>query len=104
MCIRDWRGTVTADVGQAVQSAKAGQVQFRVEKQGIIHGGIGKASFAEAALVENATAFIGAVVRAKPSGVKGTYVKKAVKLKRRRGRQLDVDPTNASTARKQLGI
>jgi len=71
-------GTVTADVGQAVQLAKAGQVQFRVEKQGIIHAGIGKASFAEAALVENATAFIGAVMRAKPSGVKGTYVKKAV--------------------------
>ena len=71
-------GTVTTDVAQAVQLAKAGQVQFRVEKQGIIHAGIGKASFAEAALIENANAFIGAVVRAKPSGAKGTYVKKAV--------------------------
>ncbi len=71
-------GTVTMDVAQAVQLAKAGQVQFRVEKQGIVHAGIGKASFAEAALIENANAFIGAVVRAKPSGAKGTYVKKAV--------------------------
>lgn len=71
-------GTVTADVTQAVKLAKAGQVQFRVEKQGIIHAGIGKASFAEDALVENANAFIGAVVRAKPSGAKGVYLKKTV--------------------------
>ncbi len=69
-------GTVTADVAQAVQAAKAGQVQYRVEKQGIVHAGIGKASFADAALVENANALIGAVMRAKPSGAKGTYVKK----------------------------
>ncbi len=69
-------GTVTAEVAQAVQAAKAGQVQYRVEKQGIVHAGIGKASFADAALVDNANALIGAVMRAKPSGAKGTYVKK----------------------------
>ncbi len=67
-------GTVTADVTQAVQDAKGGQVQFRAEKAGIIHAGVGKASFSEAALVENVRAFITAITRAKPSGVKGTYI------------------------------
>jgi len=69
-------GTVTMDVKGAVEAAKAGQVEYRVEKAGIVHGGVGKASFDEAQLVENVTAFIGAVIKAKPSGAKGTYVKK----------------------------
>jgi large subunit ribosomal protein L1 len=69
-------GTVTADVAAAVKAAKAGQVEFRVEKAGIIHGGIGKVSFAEDALAANIRAFVDAVVKAKPSGAKGTYLKK----------------------------
>ncbi len=70
-------GTVTVDVGEAVKSAKGGAVEFRVEKAGIIHAGVGKASFTEEALVENIKAFAGAVMRAKPTGAKGTYLKKA---------------------------
>jgi large subunit ribosomal protein L1 len=68
-------GTVTMDVGGAVRAAKAGQVEFRVEKAGIVHGGIGKASFADGALAENFRAFVDAVIKAKPTGAKGTYVK-----------------------------
>ena len=68
-------GTVTADVAQAVKDAKGGQVEFRVEKEGIIHAGVGKASFSEDALVENIRAFSNAIQKAKPSGAKGTYVK-----------------------------
>ncbi len=70
-------GTVTADVDEAVRAAKGGQVEFRVEKAGIVHAGIGKASFEERALAENARALVDALNRAKPSGVKGTYMKKA---------------------------
>ncbi len=70
-------GTVTMDVKGAVTAAKAGQVEFRAEKAGIVHAGIGKASFAEAALLENARAFVEAIQRAKPTGAKGTYLKKA---------------------------
>jgi large subunit ribosomal protein L1 len=70
-------GTVTPSVGQAVRAAKAGQVQFRVEKAGIVHGGVGKASFDQASLVDNIKAFVDAVNRAKPSGAKGTYMKRA---------------------------
>ncbi|GAB3132019.1 50S ribosomal protein L1 [Novispirillum itersonii] len=69
-------GTVTADVAGAVKSAKAGQVQFRVEKAGIVHAGIGKVSFDEGKLVENVRAFVDAIQKAKPSGAKGTYVQK----------------------------
>jgi large subunit ribosomal protein L1 len=69
-------GTVTPNVGQAVRAAKAGQVQFRVEKAGIVHGGVGKASFAEALLLDNIKAFVDAVSRAKPTGAKGTYMKR----------------------------
>lgn len=69
-------GTVTAEVTQAIQAAKAGQVQFRVEKQGIVHAGIGKSSFDDAKLRENVLAFVGALVKAKPSGAKGTYITK----------------------------
>jgi len=69
-------GTVTANVVEAVRAAKAGQVQFRVEKAGIVHAGIGKASFGEDKLVENVRAFLDAITKAKPTGAKGTYLKK----------------------------
>jgi large subunit ribosomal protein L1 len=70
-------GTVTPNVGQAVKDAKSGQVEFRVEKAGIIHAGIGKASFPEADLKANFDALLDALVKAKPTGAKGKYVKKA---------------------------
>jgi large subunit ribosomal protein L1 len=70
-------GTVTTDVGKAVQEVKAGKVEFRVDKTGIIHAPIGKISFTPAKLVENATSLIGAVIKAKPSVAKGKYVKSA---------------------------
>ncbi len=69
-------GTVTADVTAAITAVKGGQVEFRVEKAGIVHAGVGKASFGEDALVENIKAFVGAISRAKPSGAKGTYIKR----------------------------
>jgi large subunit ribosomal protein L1 len=69
-------GTVTPNVTQAVQAAKAGQVQFRVEKAGIVHAGVGKASFGPDLLRDNVRAFVDAVNRAKPSGAKGTYLKR----------------------------
>lgn len=69
-------GTVTNDVAGAVRAVKGGQVEFRVEKAGIVHAGIGKASFGEDQLVANLRAFVDAVNRAKPSGAKGTYLKK----------------------------
>jgi large subunit ribosomal protein L1 len=69
-------GTVTPNVAQAVKAAKAGQVQFRVEKAGIVHGGVGKASFDDARLIDNIKAFVDAVNRAKPAGAKGTYLKR----------------------------
>nr|WP_321444184.1 50S ribosomal protein L1 [uncultured Cohaesibacter sp.] len=69
-------GTVTPDVAQAVKDSKGGSVEFRVEKAGIIHGGVGKVSFDEAAIVDNIKAFVAAVSKAKPSGAKGTYMKK----------------------------
>jgi large subunit ribosomal protein L1 len=70
-------GTVTMDVKGAVSAAKSGQVEFRAEKAGIIHAGIGKASFDEQKLLENARALVDAVQKAKPTGAKGTYVQKA---------------------------
>jgi large subunit ribosomal protein L1 len=70
-------GTVTQDVAGAVRAAKAGQVEFRVEKAGIIHGGVGKASFPAEKIDANVRAFIDAVVKAKPSGAKGTYLQRA---------------------------
>jgi large subunit ribosomal protein L1 len=69
-------GTVTPNIAQAVKDAKAGSVEFRVQKEGIIHAGVGKASFSEADIEKNVRAFIGAIVKARPSGAKGTYLKK----------------------------
>jgi len=69
-------GTVTMDVKSAVEAAKGGEVQFKVEKAGVVHAGVGKASFDEAKLVENIKAFVTAVQKAKPEGAKGTYMKK----------------------------
>jgi large subunit ribosomal protein L1 len=69
-------GTVTANIAEAVKAAKGGQVEYRTEKAGIIQAGIGKASFAEQAIVDNVRAFVGAISRSKPPGVKGTFVKK----------------------------
>jgi len=69
-------GTVTMNVGEAVKAAKGGQVQFRAEKAGIVHAGIGKASFTEEALVANVKAFVDAINKAKPTGAKGLYLQK----------------------------
>ncbi|MDX1711516.1 MAG: 50S ribosomal protein L1 [Rhodovibrionaceae bacterium] len=69
-------GTVTNDVGEAVKAAKGGQVEFRAERNGIVHAGVGKASFGQEALSENVRAFVDAINRAKPSGAKGSYIKK----------------------------
>ncbi|MCC6470324.1 MAG: 50S ribosomal protein L1 [Alphaproteobacteria bacterium] len=69
-------GTVTPNVAEAVKSVKGGQVEFRAEKAGLIHAGVGKASFSEQAIAENVKAFVGAIARAKPTGAKGTFIKK----------------------------
>ncbi|REC54474.1 50S ribosomal protein L1 [Rhodosalinus sediminis] len=87
-------GTVTMDVAQAVTDAKAGQVQFKVEKAGVIHGAIGKASFDAGKLAENLRAFVDAVSRAKPAGAKGTYMKK-VSLTSTMGPGVSVDVNSA---------
>jgi large subunit ribosomal protein L1 len=86
-------GTVTPNVTEAVRAAKGGQVEFRAEKAGIVHAGVGKASFSEEALAENVRAFVGAISRAKPSGVKGTYIKK-VSLSSTMGPGLKLEPAN----------
>jgi large subunit ribosomal protein L1 len=86
-------GTVTPDVAKAVQDAKGGQVEYRVEKAGLIHVGVGKASFAEADIAENICSLVDAVNKAKPSGVKGTYIKKiSVSSTMGPGIKLDIGP------------
>jgi large subunit ribosomal protein L1 len=90
-------GTVTPNVADAVEAAKAGQVEFRVEKAGIIHAGIGKASFSEDQLVENATAFVDAIQKAKPSGAKGNYIKR-VSVSSTMGPGIKVDTAQLGTA------
>ncbi len=87
-------GTVTPDVAGAVKAAKGGAVEFRVEKAGIIHAGVGKVSFTEQALLENIKAFTDAVNKAKPAGAKGTYVKR-VALSSTMGPGVHVDPSSA---------
>ena len=86
-------GTVTADVAQAVKDAKGGAVEFRVEKAGIIHAGVGKASFSNDALLENIRALADAVTRAKPSGAKGTYLKR-IAVASTQGPGVKVDPAS----------
>ncbi|MFN3169414.1 MAG: 50S ribosomal protein L1 [Hyphomicrobiales bacterium] len=90
-------GTVTMDVATAVANAKGGEVQFRVEKAGILHAGVGKASFTAEQLAENVKAFADAVSKAKPSGAKGTYMQRAsVSSTMGRGVKIDVSSLSAS--------
>jgi large subunit ribosomal protein L1 len=86
-------GTVTPDVAGAVKAAKGGAVEFRVEKAGILHAGVGKASFTEEALLQNIKAFADAVSRAKPAGAKGTYIKR-VAVSSTMGPGVHVDPAS----------
>jgi large subunit ribosomal protein L1 len=88
-------GTVTPNVGAAVKAVKGGEIEFRVEKAGIIHAGIGKSSFSHEALVENVNAFLAAIVKAKPAGSKGTYVKRAT-LTSTMGPGVKLDTSNLS--------
>ncbi|MEL6374318.1 MAG: 50S ribosomal protein L1 [Pseudomonadota bacterium] len=88
-------GTVTPNVTEAVGAAKGGAVEFRVEKAGIIHAGVGKASFDDAKLVENIKAFVDAVMKAKPSGAKGTYLKR-VSLKSTQGPSVRVEANSVT--------
>jgi large subunit ribosomal protein L1 len=87
-------GTVTMDVAKAVKDAKGGAVEFRAEKAGIIHAGVGKASFSEDALLQNIRSFVDAVVKARPAGAKGTYLKK-VAVSSTMGPGVRVDPGSA---------
>ncbi len=89
-------GTVTMDVGDAVKAAKGGEVQFKAEKAGVVHAGVGKASFDAAKLVENVRAFIGAVQKARPSGAKGTYLKR-ISLTSSMGPGVTIDVADAAT-------
>jgi len=89
-------GTVTMDVTTAVKGAKGGSVEFRVEKAGIVHAGVGKASFTQEALVQNIKAFVDAVVKAKPTGSKGTYLKK-VSLSSTMGPGLKLDTATVAS-------
>ncbi len=91
-------GTVTMDVAGAVGNAKGGEVQFKVEKAGVIHAGVGKVSFEAAALAENIRAFVDAVTRARPAGAKGAYLKK-VSLSSTMGPGVAVELASASTSR-----
>ena len=86
-------GTVTMDVKAAVEAAKGGAVEFRVEKAGIVHAGIGKASFDDAKLIENIKAFADAVSKAKPSGAKGTYIQR-VAVSSTMGPGVKVEPSS----------
>lgn len=86
-------GTVTMDVAGAVKKAKAGEVQYRAEKTGIVHAGIGKVSFSEEAIYENAKTLIDAIIKAKPSGAKGTYMKR-ISISSTMGAGVHVDLAN----------
>jgi large subunit ribosomal protein L1 len=86
-------GTVTFDVGNAVKEAKGGKIEYRVEKAGIVHARIGKSSFSEQALAENASALIGALVKQKPSTAKGTYLR-SITVSSTMGPGVKIDPTH----------
>jgi large subunit ribosomal protein L1 len=90
-------GTVTTDIAQAVRDAKGGAVEFRVEKAGIVQAGVGKASFTEQALLENIRAFAEAVTRAKPTGAKGTFLKR-IAVTSTQGPGVRVDPASLSAS------
>ncbi len=90
-------GTVTTDVKTAIKNAKAGEVQFRVEKAGIVHAGVGKASFSAEQLQENVKAFVNAIVKAKPTGAKGMYVKR-ISLSSTMGPGVKINPSDAYSA------
>ncbi len=90
-------GTVTMDVANAVQAAKGGAVEFRVEKAGIVHAGVGKVSFSDDKLAENIRAFVDAVNRAKPTGAKGTYIRK-VAIKSTMGPGVKIDNASLMTS------
>jgi large subunit ribosomal protein L1 len=95
-------GTVTMDVASAVRGAKGGAVEFRVEKAGIVQAGVGKASFADAPLVENIKAFVDAVIRAKPTGAKGNYVRK-ISLSSSQGVGVKLDPASVNASGRGAG-
>ncbi|MBT3466336.1 MAG: 50S ribosomal protein L1, partial [Rhodobacteraceae bacterium] len=88
-------GTVTMDVADAVKAAKGGEVQFKAEKAGVVHAGVGKASFDEVKLVENVRSFVDAVAKARPTGAKGAYMKKIV-ISSSMGPSVTVDVENAA--------
>jgi len=90
-------GTVTPDVETAVKAAKGGSVEFKVEKAGIVHAGVGKASFTEDALIANIRAFVDSVVKARPTGAKGTYLKK-IALSSTMGPGVRIEPASVSGA------
>ena len=94
-------GTVTQDVTAAVKAAKAGSIEFRAEKAGIVHAGVGKASFSEDAIAANVKALVTAINRAKPSGAKGTFIKK-VSLSSTMGPGVKLDPATAIKDRKSV--
>jgi len=87
-------GTVTPNVGQAVKDAKGGAIEFKVEKAGIVHAGIGKASFAEADIEKNVTAFLSALAKARPTGAKGTFIRK-ISLSSTMGAGVSIDLAEA---------
>ena len=89
-------GTVTMDVAAAVKAAKGGEIQFKAEKAGVVHAGVGKVSFDEAKLVENVRALVSAVAKAKPTGAKGTYMKK-ISISSTMGQGVTIDVDNAVT-------
>ncbi len=89
-------GTVTPNVAKAIEDSKGGAVEFRAEKAGVIHAGVGKASFDEKALLENVRAFLNAVIKSKPSGAKGTFVKK-IALSSTMGPGVIIDVASASS-------
>jgi large subunit ribosomal protein L1 len=88
-------GTVTPDVAEAVKAAKGGAVEFRVEKAGVLHAGVGKASFTEEQISQNISAFIDAVQKAKPSGAKGTFIKR-VSVSSTMGPGVKIDPSSVA--------